>query len=179
MTGLRRRAPESSTVTTGNEFPSADEAIDELYRQTHVRTVRLAVMLTGDPGVAEELVQEAFVRVWRSWDRIRNTEAARAYLRKTLVNPSTSYLRRRTLEVRHRIRRVDDAVQIDPDARIDLLRAVAKLPPRQRACVALRFYEDLSESQTAELLGISVGAVKSQTFKALQRLETFVGGDPK
>jgi RNA polymerase sigma-70 factor (sigma-E family) len=173
MTGLRRRAPGTAIVTT------ADEGIDELYRQTHVRTVRLAVMLTGDPGVAEELVQEAFVRVWRSWDKIRDTEAARAYLRTTVLNLSRSYLRRRTLEVRHRFRRVDDAVQIDPDARIDLLRAVMKLPARQRACVALRFYEDLSESQTAEVLGISVGAVKSQTFKALQRLERFVGGDPK
>jgi RNA polymerase sigma-70 factor (sigma-E family) len=171
MTGLRRRTPGTAIVTT------ADEGIDELYRQTHVRTVRLAVMLTGDPGVAEELVQEAFVRVWRSWDKIRDTEAARAYLRTTVVNLSRSYLRRRTLEVRHRFRRVDDAVQIDPDARIDLLRAVAKLPARQRACVALRFYEDLSESQTAEVLGISVGAVKSQTFTALQRLERFVGGD--
>jgi RNA polymerase sigma-70 factor (sigma-E family) len=171
MTGLRRRAPGTTTVTT------ADQGIDELYKQVHVRTVRLAVMLTGDPGVAEELMQEAFVRVWRSWDRIRDVEAARGYLRTTVVNLSRSYLRRRALEVRHRFRRVDDAVQIDPDARIDLLRAVAKLPARQRACVALRFYEDLSESQTAEVLGISVGAVKSQTFKALQRLERFVGGD--
>ncbi len=173
MTGLRRRAPETADVTT------ADEAIDELYRQVHLRTVRLAMMLTGDVGVAEELVQEAFVRVWRSWDKIRDVDAARAYLRTTAVNLSRSHLRRRTLELRHRFRRVDDAVLIDPDERIDLLRAVAKLPPRQRACVALRFYEDLSESQTADVLGISVGAVKSQTFKALQRLERFVGGDPR
>jgi RNA polymerase sigma-70 factor (sigma-E family) len=179
MTGLRRRSPETATVTTGDKSPSADEGIDELYRQVHVRTVRLAVMLTGNAGAAEELLQEAFVRVWRSWDRIRDVDAAHAYLRTTVVNLSRSFLRRRTLEVRHRFRRVDDAVQIDPDVRIDLLRAVAKLPARQRACVALRFYEDLSEPQTAELLGISVGAVKSQTHKALQRLETFVGGDQR
>jgi RNA polymerase sigma-70 factor (sigma-E family) len=158
-------------------LPDADEAIDELYREHHLGIVRLAFILTGDAGVAEEVVQEGFVRVWRSWDKIRDTEAARAYLRTTVVNLSRSFLRRKSLEIRHRVRRSDDAVQIDPDARIDLLRAVARLPMRQRTCVALRFYEDLSETETARALGISVGAVKSQTFKALKRLEGFVGDE--
>ena len=173
MTGLGRRKPQHRAATP------ADVAVGELYREAGLRMVRLAVILTGDGGVAEEVVQEAFVRVWRSWDRLRDPDAARAYLRTTVVNVANSFLRRRTLELRHRFRRADDAVQIDPDERIDLLRAVAKLPPRQRACVALRFYEDLSESQTAEVLGISVGAVKSQTYKALRRLETFVGGEDR
>ena len=171
MTGHRRSSLEMTSVA------SADEAIDDLYRDHHRRAVRLAFMLTGDAGVAEEVAQEAFVRVWRSWDRIQDTGAAAAYLRKTVVNLSTSTLRRRALELRHRVRRLEGAVEVDPDARIDVLRAVSKLPARQRACVALRFYEDLSESQTAEVLGISVGAVKSQTYKALRRLEQIVGGD--
>jgi RNA polymerase sigma-70 factor (sigma-E family) len=167
-------------MMTGEREPAvhgADEAIDALYREHHLGIVRLAFILTGDAGVAEEVVQEAIVRVWRSWDKIRDTEAARAYLRKTVVNLCRSSLRRKSLELRHRMRRVDDAVQIDPDARIDLLRAVARLPMRQRTCVAFRFYEDLSEAETAKALGISVGAVKSQTFKALKRLEGFVGDE--
>src|ERR671925_1351006 len=104
-------------MMTISERTGADEGIDELYRDVHVRTVRLALVLTGDAGVAEEVVQEAFVRVWRSWDRIRDRDAARAYLRRTVVNLSTSLLRRRTLEIRHRFRRVDDAVDIDPSVR--------------------------------------------------------------
>ena len=171
MTGHRRSSLETTSVA------SADEAIDDLYREHHARFVRLAFLLTGETGVAEEVVQEAYVGVWRAWGRIRDRQAAAAYLRKAVVNLSTSFLRRRTLELRHRVRRIDDAVQIDPGARIDVLRAVAALPPRQRACVALRFYEDLSESQTADVLGISVGAVKSQTHKALRRLEDVMGGD--
>ena len=155
---------------------SADDGIDDLYRTHHGRMARLAVLLTGDAGAAEELMQDAFVRVWRSWDRINDSDAAHAYLRATLVNLSRSFLRRRALELRHRVRRIDDAIEIDAAARIDLVRAVIRLPARQRACVALRFYEDLSESETAKVLGISVGAVKSQTYKALRRLETMVGG---
>jgi len=151
--------------------PAGREEFAVLYREHGERVVRLAFLLTGQTGVAEEIAQDAFVSVWRSWDRIREPAAAYAYLRKTVVNLARSFLRRRVLELRHRIRHVDDAVEVDAGARIDVLRAIAKLPPRQRACVALRFYEDLTEVETARVLGISVGAVKSQTFKALRKLE--------
>jgi RNA polymerase sigma-70 factor (sigma-E family) len=156
---------------------SADDAIDELYRAHHLRLVRLAVLVCGDVGVAEEVVQEAFVRVWRRWDKLRDRDAASAYLRTAVVNLCRSHLRRRMLEIRHRLYRGEDAVDIDPAVRIDVLNAVAHLPRRQRACIALRYYEDLSEAETARLLGISVGGVKSQTHKALRRLEGLVGGD--
>lgn len=156
---------------------TADQAIEELYREHALRMVRLAFVLTGDAGVAEEVVQEAFVRVWRSWDGLRHADAGGAYLRVTVVNLATSVLRRRALELRHRVRRTDDAVEVDPGGRLDVLRVISALPPRQRACIALRFYEDLSESETAKVLGISIGTVKSQTFKALRRLEKVMGGD--
>ena len=68
-------------------------------------------------------------------------------------------------------------MHVDHNVRIDFIRALEQLPLRQRMCVVLRFYEDLSESATAEAMGISIGAVKSQTFKALRRLETVIGGD--
>lgn len=160
-------------MTRESEF-TAETGLDDLYRETHQRMVRLAFMLTSDTGVAEELVQEAFVRVWRAWDRVDNGPA---FLRTTVVNLAQSALRRRSLEMRHRVKRIDDAVEIDPGVRIDVLRAVGQLPIRQRTCVALRFYEDLSEAETAEVMGISVGAVKSQTHKALQRLGSLMGGE--
>jgi RNA polymerase sigma-70 factor (sigma-E family) len=170
MTGHTRPASETTV-------PTADETIDDLYRLHHVRLVRLAVLLTSDAGVAEEIVQEAFVALWRRWDKLRDVEAAAAYARTSVVNLSRSFLRRKLLEIRHRTRRGGDAVEIDPADRIDLLGAVRRLPGRQRECIALRFYADLSESETARTLGISVGTVKSQTHKALRRLEQMMGGD--
>src|SRR5581483_11575558 len=115
-------------------------------------------------------VQEAFVRVWQSWDRIRDTDAAYAYVRTTIINLSRSAFRRTSLELRHRMRAQDEAITYDVAERLDTVRAVSSLPPRQRACIALRFYEDLTEAQKAEVLGVSVGGVKSQTAKALRRL---------
>jgi RNA polymerase sigma-70 factor (sigma-E family) len=154
---------------------TADEAIDALFREHGDRIVRLAYLLTADRGAAEELAQEAFVRVWRAWARIRDEGAAYAYLRKTVVNASRSLHRRRALEIRHRFGWSDEAVCSDLDSHFDVVDAIARLPRRQRACVALRFYEDLSESETARVLGITVGAVKSQTFKALRKLEQWIG----
>jgi RNA polymerase sigma-70 factor (sigma-E family) len=160
------------------EVSTADEAVDALYRAHGLRIVRLAYLLTGDAAVAEEIAQEGFVRLWRSWDRIRDADAAYAYLRSTVVNLSRSLLRRKALEVRHRVTRRVDAVEIEDVAgRIDALHAVARLPSRQRACVALRFFEDMTEAETAHALGITVGTVKSQTHKALRRLGELMSGE--
>ena len=171
MTGYTRPGPETTHVS------DADQGIDDLYRAHHVRLVRLAVLLTSNAGVAEEIVQEAFVALWRRWRSLRDPDAALAYARTTVVNLSRSFLRRRVLELRHRMRRSEDAVEIDTAQRIDVVRAVQRLPARQRECIALRFYGDLSEAATARILGISVGTVKSQTHKALRRLEGSMGGD--
>jgi RNA polymerase sigma-70 factor (sigma-E family) len=165
------------TALRPGELSTADDAVGELYREHAARVVRLAFLLTGHTGAAEEIAQEAFVAVWRSWDRIRSPDGAYAYLRKTVLNASRSFLRRKALELRHSLARADDAVRIDSDDRVDVLRAVARLPRRQRECVVLRFYEDLTEAETARVLGIAVGTVKSQTFKALRRLEKVMRDD--
>jgi len=159
-----------------NERLTADEAIDALYRTRDSDAFRLAYLMSGDRAVAEEIVQEAFVRIWQSWERIRDADAY-PYLRATIINLARSVLRRKALEIRHAVRRREDVVNEDVTDRLDTVRAVASLPPRQRACIALRFYEDLSESQTAEILGITVGGVKSQTAKALRRLAVILGGE--
>ena len=159
-----------------SEMGAEDELI-ALYRERYASTVRLAFVLTAHSGVAEELAQEAFVRTWRSWDRMRDPQAAAAYLRTTVINLAKSSLRRRAVEIKHRIRGGEAATEHDAALRIDLIRALQELPSRQRACIALRYYEDLSEEDTAQALGVAIGTVKSTTHRALRRLEEMLGGE--
>ena len=130
--------------------------------------VRLAFYLTGSWAVAEELAQEAFVRLWRRWGGLRDHHAALGYLRTTVVNLSRSILRRRLLELRHQLSLGEEGHDADPIARLDVARALAGLPARKRACVVLRHMVDLSVEETAAVLGISIGSVKSQTHKGLR-----------
>jgi RNA polymerase sigma-70 factor (sigma-E family) len=142
--------------------------------------VRLAELLVGDRGLAEDLVQEAFVRAWRRWRRLRRQGAALAYVRATVVNLARNSTRRRLLELRYRAAQATRLVAPEPDVgvRLDLERALARLPVGKRACVVLRFYADLSEEETARVLGVSVGTVKSQTHKGLALLARHLTGAP-
>ncbi len=155
--------------------PSRRDALALLYERHYAELVRLAFALTSDWGLAEELAQEAFVRVWRSWGNIRDQQSAPAYLRTTVVNLARRSLRRSLQE--RRAWSDADPRSADHGESIDLLRALARLPARKRACVVLRFYMDLSEADTAAALGVSVGTVKSQTAKALRRLQRLLA-DP-
>ena len=150
--------------------PSRREALALLYERHYAELVRLAFAMTSDWDLAEELAQEAFLRVWRSWGNIRDQQSAPAYLRATVVNLARRSLRR-MLRERRAWHDPDDRPSADPGASVDLLRALARLPAGKRACVVLRFYLDLSEADTAAALGVSVGTVKSQTAKALRRLQ--------
>jgi RNA polymerase sigma-70 factor (sigma-E family) len=151
--------------------PSRDEALRRLFEAHYPDMVRLGFFLTGSWAAAEDLAQEAFVRLWRRWGGLRDHHAALGYLRTTVVNLSRSSLRRRLLELRHQ-RTVDqEGYDADPVARLDVARALAALPARKRACVVLRHLVDLSVEETAGVLGISVGSVKSQTHKGLRLLE--------
>jgi RNA polymerase sigma-70 factor (sigma-E family) len=151
------------------------EVLAGLYARHYAQLVRVAFALTGDWALAEDLAQEAFVRAWRSWGRLRREEAARAYLHAIVVNLARTSLRRQAREVRARAAASWIGANIGVEAPagdgIDLLRALARLPVRKRACVVLRFYADLSEADTAAALGISVGTVKSQTARALRMLQ--------
>jgi RNA polymerase sigma-70 factor (sigma-E family) len=136
--------------------------------------LRTAWLLTGDRGLAEDLVQDALARAWRAWPTITRTDRPEVYVRQVMVNTSITWARRRWRGERPTARLPefpatrDDAA--DVDARDEVRRALAALPARQRATVVLRFVEDLSEVQTAQVLGCSVGTVKSQTARALARL---------
>ena len=151
--------------------PGRDEELSRLFEAHYADTVRLGFYLTGSWAVGEDLAQEAFVRLWRRWGRLHDHHAALGYLRTTVVNLSRSALRRRLLELRHQRIIGEEGHDIDPVARLDVARALAALPARKRACVVLRHLVDLSVEETAAVLGISIGSVKSQTHKGLRLLE--------
>ena len=127
--------------------------------------IRLAYLLTGDRAVAEDLVQEAFVRFVGRLRFLRDPDAFEPYLRRTIVNLSKNHFRRRAVERAYLERegpRIED-VSTDPDvASYDSLRsALMRLPLRQRTAIALRYYEDLPDVTIAEVLGCSQGTVRS------------------
>jgi RNA polymerase sigma-70 factor (sigma-E family) len=146
-----------------------DETLAELYQHHHGEAVRLAWALCRDASLAEELAQEAFVRLYVRRRALRDPAAAPAYLRRTVVNLVYDHGRRSAREGGSRADRAANPAG-DREGGLDLLDALAALPERRRACVVLRYYLDLTETETAAALGISVGTVKSQTHKALAQL---------
>ena len=155
--------------------------LDELYVRHAPAAFRTAYFLTGDRDLAEDLVQDAFVRVAGRFRHLRAPEAFDAYLRRTIVNLFTSHLRRLRLERAELKRRAAEArPQIDdPDPRIHdgLWSNVRALPARQRAAIVLRLYEDLPEREAAEVLGCSAGAVNSLVAHAMATLRERMEGE--
>jgi RNA polymerase sigma-70 factor (sigma-E family) len=144
------------------------------------RLLRTAYLLTGDVHAAEDLVQTALAKLYLAWDRVSGAESIDAYVRKILVNEHTTSWRRlwRHREVLTDEHRRDVAIAgPEYDGVADALwTAVRGLPERQRAVVVLRYYEQLSERETAEALGVSVGTVKSQASRALDALRGQLDG---
>lgn len=127
----------------------------------------------GDWALAEDLLQSALTKTYLAWGRIRDRDAVEAYVRRTLATTATSWWRRRwhgerATDVLPEGASGDEARQVDE--RDALWRLVLRLPVRQRAVLVLRFYEDLSEAETAHVLGLSPGTVKSHTSRALATL---------
>lgn len=159
------------------------EAVAALFDAHYAGLCRLATLLLDDPGQAEEAVQEAFLRTFVGWKRLRHPERAGAYLRAAVVNQCRSRGRRRVTEQRGN-RAVwtdvtDDAGEPDVERTGDVLavlEAVRSLPTRQREAVVLRYYADLSEAEVAQALGCSIGTVKSQLFKARATLSRLLEG---
>src|ERR687886_1461249 len=143
--------------------------------------LRTAYLLTGDRGDAEDLVQSALVRVHRNWHRIERRDAPAVYTRRVLVNLNASIWRRRLRLREQPTAELPERPGADPAEahalRDERRRACLRLPPRQRAVLVLRYFEDLSEAETAATLGISVGAVKSQTSRGLDKLRGFIAAD--
>jgi RNA polymerase sigma-70 factor (sigma-E family) len=152
----------------------ADSALELLHEEHYARLVRLSVLLLGDVGRAEEVVQDAFVAVYQRWDRLEGADVP-AYLRQAVVNRSRSALRHRQVVSRHPPVPPSDGPGADEPVlrdvrRTAVLEALARLPRRQREVMVLRHYLDLSEKEIAATLGITAGAVKSHASRGAARL---------
>jgi len=163
----------------GRAVGERNRLLAELYEAHALRALRLAYVLTGSREVAEDLVQEAFLRVFGRLDALREEGAFPGYLRQTILNLARAHYRRRGLERlslrRHaRLARPMPDEPLGFDQREGLWRELQRLPYRQRAALVLRYYEDLSEHQAAEVLGTSVAAIKALASRGTKRLRTYL-----
>ena len=150
--------------------------------RTHA-LLRSAYLLTGDQHLAEDLVQEALARTHRAWLRLEKPEHAEAYARKVMYHAQVSLWRRpKVAEVLPGVVAPETATTADPAEdtvqRLTLRRALLSLSAKQRAVIVLRYFEDHTEAEAAQLLGVSVSTIKTQTGRALERLRTLLP-DPR
>jgi RNA polymerase sigma-70 factor (sigma-E family) len=151
--------------------PEPYEEFAAFARACHARLLRAAYLICGDTHLAEDLLQSALVKVALRWSRLRDGQPE-AYARTVLYRDAATWWRRQRREVtvarppERRARADIDEVPL----RVVLARALSRLTPKQRAVLVLRFFEDHTEARTAQVLGVSVGTVKSQTAVALRRL---------
>jgi RNA polymerase sigma-70 factor (sigma-E family) len=158
---------------------AAADVVTEIYHGHYNQLVRLAVLLVHDVQTAEEVVQDAFEAMHLASRRLRDSEKALQYLRQTVVNRSRSVLRHRKVVDMHAPKPAPDEPSAEHAALAILERsavaaALRSLPERQREAIALRYYADFSEADIAQAMGISKGAVKSHTARAMASLKTIL-----
>jgi RNA polymerase sigma-70 factor (sigma-E family) len=157
----------------GSRAGDDDTAFREYVLARGTALLRMAIMLTGNRADAEDLVQAALAKTYLAWDKINDRAALDAYVRRAMVNTHISWWRRRKLE-EFPTDELPDQVVADPAHESDMAevvrRALDRLPQRMRAAVMLRYFEDMTEPEIAEALGISLGTVKSTVSRAVARL---------
>jgi RNA polymerase sigma-70 factor (sigma-E family) len=179
-TALSRVFPEArrdGAASNGSHAIDADTAITEIYGAHYRSLVRLATLLVHDIATAEEVVQDSFVALHAGLHRLRDSEKTLSYLRAAVVNRSRSVLRHRVVVDRNAPKPPPDMPSAEHGAlalieRSSVVAALRSLPCRQREVVVLRFYGDLSEAQIASAMGITRGAVKSHTSRAMAALRS-------
>ncbi|MGV9559015.1 SigE family RNA polymerase sigma factor [Streptomyces sp. NPDC003401] len=169
--------PVCTRASNGRTRPSSYPSFTSYVSARQPVLLRTARSLTANPSDAEDLLQTALAKTYVAWERIEDHRALDGYVRRALLNTRTSQWRKRKVdefaceELPEPEPRPGDGDPAERQALHDAMwRAIAKLPARQRAMVVLRYYEDLSEAQTAEVLGVSVGTVKSAVSRALGKL---------
>lgn len=176
---LQLRVPAARTVDSGEPAATAAPAAIELpafrdYVQARSRALlRTAYLLTGNLADAEDLLQSALAKTYLAWDRIEDRGALDGYVRRALVNTHISWWRRRRLDEFPTDEVPDQAVadySVSSELQESLRRAIDRLPQRMRAAVMLRYYEDMTEAEVAEILGVSLGTVKSTVSRAVAKL---------
>jgi RNA polymerase sigma-70 factor (sigma-E family) len=154
----------------------APPAFDEYVRTRHAGLLRFAHVLCGDPHLAADLVQDALERAGLAWRRIQRQDDPEGYVRRTIVNCFINHRRARRRErlVAEPPDRVEPPSPHRP-ADDEMWQLLATLPPQQRTVLVLRYYEDLSEAQIADILGCAIGTVKSNSSRAMAKLRTALG----
>jgi len=179
--GRVRAEPQlDGSASNGSHATDADTAlaaITEIYGAHYRSLVRLATLLVHDIATAEEVVQDSFVALHAGLHRLRDSDKTLSYLRAAVVNRSRSVLRHRVVVDRNAPKPAPDMPSAEHGAlalieRSSVVAALRSLPERQREVVVLRFYADLSEAQIAAAMGITRGAVKSHTSRAMAALRS-------
>jgi RNA polymerase sigma-70 factor (sigma-E family) len=175
LSGMRRSTA-APAVETNVSTTRSRRSFSALYEDHAPAALRLAYLLTGERELAEDLMQEAFAKVLGRYGDLRRPDAFDAYLRRTVINLTHTTFRRRRLERAYVVRERQEVAVVstfdDPDfaAQEELWQRLQRLAPRQRSALVLRFYLDISERESAELLGCSVGSVKSLVSRGLDAL---------
>ena len=173
----RPRVPSARTVSDGDRARTTpvidDRDFREFVRERSRALLRAAYLLTGNRADAEDLVQSVLAKTYLAWDRIEDRAALDGYVRRAMVNTHISWWRRRRVEEFPTDEVPDQAVadhSVGSDIQDSLQRAIARLPQRMRDAVMLRYYEDMTEAEVAEVLGVSLGTVKSTVSRAVAKL---------
>jgi RNA polymerase sigma-70 factor (sigma-E family) len=170
-----------SHVPVRERSAAATADFADVFAAHHVEALRLAYLLTGDRYRAEDVVADAFIKVYKRWSS-GGIDNVRAYLRRAVVNEVNSKFRRLALERREAAKRSGDdrGARSAEDQLADhelIAAALATLPQRQRTAVVLRYFNDLPEREVAEILGVSVGTVKSSVSRGLDRMRHVLEGE--
>ncbi|MGQ0848926.1 MAG: SigE family RNA polymerase sigma factor [Actinomycetota bacterium] len=176
------QASDRSTIAVGMAAADPASLVVTLFRSEGAALVRLARIFTDDRNAAEDLVQEAFIRLYRSAHRIRDPDRAAAYLRSIVVNLSRDHNRRGLMSLRHQEALTPEACSdalddriVRTESQVRVLDALNALPPRQRECLVLRFYLDMTEREIAATLSISPNSVKTHCRRGMATLGIELG----
>jgi RNA polymerase sigma-70 factor (sigma-E family) len=154
-----------------------EDAFQSFFEAHHADLARLAYLITGDPNTADDIAADALVEIWRHWARVEAAESPLAYARGVLANLARNWIRRQRRERLglHSLRMLSEEFRgSDVPAVMDVRTALRRLPLRRRECVVLRYAFDVPEREVAEILGISVGTVKSQASRGAQQLAGYL-----
>ena len=154
-----------------------ERAFPAFFEAHHADLARLAYLITGDPNVADDLAADALVEIWRQWSRVESADKPLAYARGVLANLARNWIRRQRRERLGLLKLklfAEEQRGTDVPATMDVRAALRRLPLRRRECVVLRYAFDVSEREVAEILGISVGTVKSHTSRGAEQLASFL-----
>jgi RNA polymerase sigma-70 factor (sigma-E family) len=149
---------------------AAERHVTALYEAHALSLTRLALLMLGDRDAAQDVVQDAFLGLYRRWDKLASTSAAPAYLRASVLNGCRTLLKRRSRPAPHAAEESLESAEtamMHTDEQRAMLAAIRRLPARQRETLVLRYYLDMSEDQAARAMGVSRGTVKSATSRAI------------